>query len=68
MTPQERAAFVEAYATSVADVPEDRVAEFINQYCDGVILHYSGDYTSIMDALGIWHSAVKWQMKQGVLA
>jgi hypothetical protein len=63
MTPQEQAAFVKAYANHVGLVRTDDVAETVRR-------HYAGEdvecreYNSILDALGIWHSAVKWQIEQ----
>jgi hypothetical protein len=64
MTPQEQAAFVEAYGNSVADVPTGRVAEFVRRYYELQDMDYSSDYTSIVDALGMWNSGIKWQMEQ----
>jgi hypothetical protein len=60
----EQAAFVEAYATSVADVPSGRVAEFVRRYYELQDMDYSSDYTSIVDALGMWNAGIKWQMEQ----
>lgn len=68
MTPAEQAAFVEAYANNVAEVSEKDVAVFVKRYADGEELEYSGDYTSIMDALGMWNEGIKWQLEQGVKA
>ncbi len=61
MTPQEQHAFVEAYSRNVADVPDDRVAKFVESYANGEDMDYSCDYTSIMDALGMWNSAIEFQ-------
>jgi hypothetical protein len=63
MTPQEQAAFVEAYATSVAEVPEDRVIDFVRRHYEGEDMDYSSEYTSIMDALCMWNAALTWQAK-----
>lgn len=60
MTPQEQKAFVEAYATNVAMVSEEKVAKFVEKYANGDENEYDGDYTTIMDALGMWNSALKW--------
>lgn len=68
MTPQEQAAFVKAYGCNVAMADDADVAEFVRRYNEGEDLDYSGDYTSIMDALGMWHDAIKWQMEQGAEA
>lgn len=64
MTPQEQDAFVEAYANNVADVHPTQVAAFIERYANGEDIDYSSDYTSIMDALCMWNSAIKWQLEQ----
>lgn len=60
MTPTEQQAFVKAYSTNVASVADADVADFVKRYNEGEDMEYSGDYTSIMDALGMWHDAVKW--------
>lgn len=64
MTPAEQDAFVEAYAKNVAIVHPTKVAKFIESWVNGEDMDYSGDYTSIMDALDMWRDAVKWQMEQ----
>ena len=64
MTPQEQEAFVDAYAMGVAYVPRAQVADFVRLYAAGEDIDYSGSYTSIMDALCVWHLAVKWQTEQ----
>jgi hypothetical protein len=63
MSPIEQAAFVEAYANNVASLPSDIVADFVARYEAGEDIDYCGDHTGIMDALGIWHSALKWQLE-----
>ena len=64
MTPAEQTAFVEAYSRNVGTVKPREVADFVRQYSAGVDLDYTSDYTSIMDALMMWHSACKWQITQ----
>jgi hypothetical protein len=64
MTTDEQKAFVEAYADNVAMVADADVADFVARYVAGEDIQYSGDYTSIMDALGMWHRAIKWQLEQ----
>jgi hypothetical protein len=64
MTHEEQTAFVEAYARNVAMVHPDKVASFVESWANGEDMDYSGDYTSIMDALLMWNSAIKWQMGQ----
>jgi len=68
MTPQEQTAFVQAYARNVAQVHPDKVASFVESYVAGEDIDYSGDYTSIMDALLMWNDGIKWQLEQGVKA
>lgn len=55
MTPAEQTAFIDAYAFNVADAPREVVADFVARYVSGEDMDYSSDYTSIMDALGVWH-------------
>lgn len=64
MTPAEQDAFVEAYAQNVAEVHPTKVAAFVERYANGEDIDYAGDYTSIMDALCMWNTAIKWQMEQ----
>ena len=64
MTPAEQDAFVEAYANNVADVHPRHVAKFVEQWANGEDLDYSNEYTSIMDALMMWNSAIKWKLEE----
>ena len=64
MTPTEQAAFVKAYSNNVANHPDSVVADFVARYEAGEDMDYSHEYTSIMDALGIWHDAIKWELEQ----
>ena len=68
MTIDEQKAFVKAYSNNVAMVKDSDVAEFVRRYAQGEDLEYSHDYTSIMDALGMWNAAILWQMQQAHLA
>ena len=52
----EQAAFVDAYGRHVASASSDHVADFVARYESGEDMPYSWDYTSIMDALGMWHA------------
>jgi hypothetical protein len=63
MKEKEQAAFVEAYANNVASVPSDRVADFVARYESGEDIDYCGDYTSIVDALGMWHAAIRFNLE-----
>jgi hypothetical protein len=64
MNTLEQAAFVRAYSTNVAMVDDNHVIDFVRRYNLGEDMQYSGDYTSIMDALGMWHDAIKFQLTQ----
>lgn len=63
MTHEEQAAFVKAYAHHVGIVRTEDVAETVRR-------HYAGEdiecreYNSILDALGIWHEAIKWKLQE----
>jgi hypothetical protein len=63
----EQEAFVKAYGTNVASVADKDVAEFVRRYALGEDIEYSGDYTSIMDAIGMWNDGIRFaeeRMKQ----
>jgi len=64
MTKDEQKAFVRAYADNIAHLPIDEVADFVSRYELGEGICYSGDHIAIVDALGIWHCAIKWQLEQ----
>jgi hypothetical protein len=63
MSPIEQAAFLDAYADNVASLPRELVADFVARYEAGEDIDYIGEHTGIMDALGIWHSALRWQLE-----
>jgi len=62
MNIEEQTAFLDAYAYNVADVPPELVKEFVEKYANGEDIEYSSDYTSIMDALGMWNSAIMFAL------
>jgi hypothetical protein len=64
MSPEEQAAFVKAYGNNVAHNPDAFVADFVARYEGGEDIDYSYEHTSIMDALGMWHDAIRWKLKQ----
>ena len=68
MTPIEQAAFVKAYSKNVANHPKSVVADFVARYEAGENMDYFHEYTSIMDALGMWHDAIKWKLEQQKVA
>jgi hypothetical protein len=64
MTPAEQTAFVEAFGSNVSGVDDAIVADFVRRYVAGEDINYSSDYTPIMDALGMWCSAIKWKLEE----
>jgi hypothetical protein len=65
MNKSEQAAFVAAYVGNVGNAPDHIVEAFITDYENGDdVSEYSEHYTSIMDALGIWHSAIRYQLER----
>jgi len=60
MTPQAQAAFVKAYGKNVAHLPDVYVADFVARYEANMDIEYSFEEASIMDALCMWHDAVKF--------
>jgi hypothetical protein len=64
MTNDEQKAFVDAYCNNVAHHPDSVVADFVARYEAGEDIDYCSEYTSIMDALGMWHDAIKWKLEQ----
>jgi hypothetical protein len=66
MTPSEQAAFVEAYGRQVAMIGDKDVADFVRRYSSGEDIDYSGEYTSIVDALGMWNEAIKWKLTEEI--
>ena len=64
MKPHEIEAFLEAYSNNVASLPNDLVRDFVTRYESGEDIDYCGEYTGVMDALGIWHDAIQWNLSQ----
>jgi hypothetical protein len=62
MNLEEQNAFLDAYAYNVADASREDAKEFLKRYVNGETIDYSSDYTSIMDALGVWHSAIMFAL------
>lgn len=60
MTPAEQTAFIDAYAYNVATAPREVVENFVTRYVNGEDINYFHGYSSIMDALLIWHSAMSF--------
>jgi hypothetical protein len=64
MTEQEIQKFADAYANNVACVSRDKVLEFVRAYNEGILPDYSSDYTTIMDALGMWFAGARYALQQ----
>jgi hypothetical protein len=64
MSPLEQAAFVRAYGNNVAAASDEDVTEFVKRYARGEDLDYSSDYTTIMDAIGMWNDALRYAKEQ----
>lgn len=62
MNLEEQTAFLDAYAENVADASRECAAEFLRRYLNGEDIDYTSDYTSIMDALCMWHSAYRFAL------
>lgn len=70
MNENEQKAFVFAYDNTICNIDSDRLTEFVRKYyANEDISQFAGyEYTSIVDALGIWNSAIKYQLAQMVTA
>ena len=64
MNKQEQTAFLYAYMHNVSDAPSDYVADFVARYESGEDMPYCEHYTSIVDALGIWKAAIRYQLER----
>ena len=63
MTKSEQAAFVKAYGQNVAHHSKEYVADFVARLVANENISYSVEQTSIMDALGMWHCAIKFHLQ-----
>jgi hypothetical protein len=66
MTLDEQKAFVEAYDNTFCNISKDRVAKIVSSHINKLDLsEFSRDeLISVVDALGTWHYACAWQIKQ----
>ena len=64
MTPEEQAAFVDAFGSNVSGIDDEIVEDFVRRYSNGEDIEYSSDYTPIMDALGMWNYAIRWKLQE----
>lgn len=60
MNTLERMAFANSYANNVAHLSRDEVMVFLEEYYTKDYMEYSGDYTSLVDAIGVWRDARSW--------
>jgi hypothetical protein len=68
MNTVEREAFAKAYANNVAHTGESEVMQFLTHYFnDEEKLYGSENYTTIVDALGIWGDAKSYQKETSAL-
>jgi len=67
MNKSEQAAFVAAYCGNVGNAPDHIVEAFVADYENGDdVSEYSEHATSIMDALGMWHAGVHFQLSKSL--
>ena len=59
----ERAAFIKAYLNSVGYAPKEYVEGFLDWLDADVAIEYGEYYTSVVDALGMWNSALYFANK-----
>jgi hypothetical protein len=66
MTLDEQKAFVQAYDNTFCNISKDKVAEIVYFYINKKDISHFANYelTSVIDALGTWHYACAWQLKQ----
>ena len=66
MNTLEKEAFLKSYSTNVASVSDSDLRVFVDRYLAGEDLDYSHDYSSIMDALGVWHDAIAFSLSSNI--
>jgi hypothetical protein len=66
MTLDEQKAFVEAYDNTFCNISKDRVAKIVSSHINKLDLSEFSrqELISVVDALGTWHYACAWQLKQ----
>lgn len=62
MTDKEIEAFANAYQNNMAYASREDVIRFVTLHNLGETPDYSGDYTSIMDALGMWFAGQRFAL------
>jgi hypothetical protein len=63
MTSIEKTAFINAYCSHIAHLTREEVSIFLDKYLAKEDIDYSGDFVLVLDALGIWHEAIKFQLR-----
>ena len=66
MTLNEQKAFVEAYDNTFCNISKDRVAKIVNSHINKLDLSEFSrqELISVIDALGTWHYACAYQIRQ----
>lgn len=64
MNTNEQKAFVEAYNDNIGHVSSETVTEIVKLYESGQdVSRFIGyEVSSVLDALGMWHSAIYWNL------
>jgi hypothetical protein len=65
MNKSEQNAFIDAYCQN-GHAPIDNVRQFLELFESNQDIPYDEYYTSIADALGIWHLAIQYQLTKGL--
>jgi hypothetical protein len=65
MDQNEKNAFVHAYCTIVADAPKNILISHLDLYCAGEDIPCDEYFTSIVDAIGVWHAAISYSLSKG---
>jgi hypothetical protein len=71
MDSEEQNAFIKAYSSHVAHADEATVERFIEKHLEGIdhnelYKEFTEYYTSIMDAFGVWNSAIQFCKKDAI--
>jgi hypothetical protein len=66
MNTNEQKAFADAYSDNIGHVSHETVTEIVRLYESGQDVSHFVTYevSSVVDALGLWHSAIYWNLTQ----
>lgn len=64
MDTMEKQAFMNAYATQMAYLSQQKVKQLLDENSLNDDMDYSPDEITVFDALGIWDMAIKFAMTQ----